>query len=90
MRLLTLPLAQITAVLAAEPPAFSLGLQLIAWALFGLPGVVVIIPFAAAGAVFVHELYVRDRLGVGWGTEDEARRRCGLIGLLVRSRPQQR
>jgi predicted PurR-regulated permease PerM len=48
------------------PPAITLGLQLIAASLFGLFAVIVIIPIAAAGKVFLEELYIKDRLGGGW------------------------
>lgn len=48
------------------PPAITLALQLIAALLFGLIAAVVIIPLAAAGKVFIEELYVDDRLGGGW------------------------
>jgi len=51
------------------PPAFTLALQLIAALLFGLIAAVVIIPLAAAGKVFIEELYVNDRLGGGWQVE---------------------
>jgi predicted PurR-regulated permease PerM len=55
------------------PPAITLALQLIAAVLFGLIAAVVIIPLAAAGKVFIEELYVNDRLGGGWqvGAADE-------------------
>jgi predicted PurR-regulated permease PerM len=48
------------------PPASTLALQLIAGFLFGLIGVAFIVPLAAAGRVFVQELYINDRLGGSW------------------------
>jgi predicted PurR-regulated permease PerM len=52
------------------PPAITLGLQLIAASLFGLFAVIVIIPIAAAGKVFLEELYIKDRLGGGWNPKE--------------------
>lgn len=47
------------------PPAFTLGLQLLAGFLFGWLGVAFIVPLSAAGKVFITELYIKDRLGGG-------------------------
>jgi hypothetical protein len=57
---------------------------LIAASLFGLFAVVAIIPLAAAGKVFVEELYVKDRLGGGWHTEGAASLYRGALGGLLR------
>jgi predicted PurR-regulated permease PerM len=48
------------------PPAGTLALQVIAGFLFGLIGVAFAVPLAAAGSVFVRELYINDRLGGPW------------------------
>ncbi|MGH6795783.1 MAG: AI-2E family transporter [Methylocella sp.] len=48
------------------PPAIGLGIQLIAGALFGVMGVVLSLPLAAAAKVIIEELYVKDRLGGPW------------------------
>ncbi|HUB65037.1 MAG TPA: AI-2E family transporter [Methylocella sp.] len=48
------------------PPAIGLGIQLIAWGLFGLIGLAFALPIAAAAKVLIEELYVKDRLGGGW------------------------
>jgi predicted PurR-regulated permease PerM len=53
------------------PPAITLGLQLLAASLFGLFAVIAIIPLAAAGKVFLEELYIKDRLGGGWHPEQD-------------------
>jgi predicted PurR-regulated permease PerM len=55
------PLIQKRAVELA--PAFTLGFQLLMGALFGILGIALAVPLAAAGKVFVDELYVRDTLG---------------------------
>ncbi len=52
------------------PPAITLGLQLIAASLFGVFAVIVIIPLAAAAKVFIAELYINDRLGGGWKSNE--------------------
>ncbi|MYZ46504.1 AI-2E family transporter [Propylenella binzhouense] len=48
---------------ARLPPAFSLGMQLVLGALFGVLGIALAVPLSAAGKVIVTELYVRDALG---------------------------
>lgn len=48
------------------PPAFTLGFQLLFGYLFGFLGLALAVPIAAAGKVFVQELYVKDRLGGSW------------------------
>ncbi|MGQ7792329.1 AI-2E family transporter [Faunimonas sp. B44] len=48
------------------PPAFSLGMQLLLGALFGVLGVALAVPIAAAGMILVRELYIRDALGGEW------------------------
>ena len=67
------PLIQRRAV--ALPPALTLSFQLLMGALFGLLGIALAVPLAAAGKVLVEELYVRDALGGPWreGEEDRAR-----------------
>jgi predicted PurR-regulated permease PerM len=45
------------------PPAVTLGSQLVMGALFVLIGLVIAVPIAAAGRVFINELYVKDALG---------------------------
>jgi len=67
------------------PPAITVALQLIGATLFGLFAVIVIIPLAAAGKVFVEELYVNDRLGGGWQPEDTDKPQAvGLREVLTR------
>lgn len=53
------------------PPAATLALQLVAAFLFGLIGVAFIVPLSAAGKVIIQELYVKDRLGGPWETQEE-------------------
>jgi len=48
------------------PPAFTLGFQLLMAALFGFLGLALAVPIAAAGKVFIQELYIKDRLGGSW------------------------
>lgn len=48
------------------PPASILGLQILAGMLFGIPGVIFVVPAAAAGKTLVQELYVEDYLGGAW------------------------
>lgn len=48
------------------PPAFTLGFQLLMGFLFGFLGLVLAVPIAAAGKIFLQELYVKDRLGGFW------------------------
>ena len=48
------------------PPAFTLGVQLVMGALFGILGIALAVPFAAACKTFIEELYVKDALGGGW------------------------
>jgi predicted PurR-regulated permease PerM len=48
------------------PPAFTLSFQLVFAVLFGFLGLALAVPIAAAGKVFVEELYVKDRLGGFW------------------------
>jgi predicted PurR-regulated permease PerM len=55
------PLVQQRAVELA--PAFTLGFQLLMGALFGILGIALAVPLAAAGKVLVDELYVKDALG---------------------------
>ena len=55
------PLVQQRAVDLA--PAFTLGFQLLMGALFGILGIALAVPLAAAGKVFIDELYVKDALG---------------------------
>jgi predicted PurR-regulated permease PerM len=55
------PLVQQRAVELA--PAFTLGFQLLMGALFGILGIALAVPLAAAGKVLVEELYVKDALG---------------------------
>jgi predicted PurR-regulated permease PerM len=55
------PLVQKRAVELA--PAFTLGFQLLMGALFGILGIALAVPLAAAGKVLVDELYVKDTLG---------------------------
>jgi predicted PurR-regulated permease PerM len=55
------PLIQKRAVELA--PAFTLAFQLLMGALFGILGIALAVPLAAAGKVFVDELYVKDTLG---------------------------
>ena len=50
------------------PPAIGLGIQLIAWLLFGLIGLAFALPLAAAGKILIEELYVKDRLGGSWAS----------------------
>jgi predicted PurR-regulated permease PerM len=52
------------------PAAFNLSFQIVMGALFGVLGVALAVPIAAAGKVLVNELYVRDVLG---GPADEAK-----------------
>jgi predicted PurR-regulated permease PerM len=44
-------------------PAFTLGFQLLMGALFGILGIALAVPLAAAAKVLVEELYVKDALG---------------------------
>jgi len=60
---LTQPIIQRKTV--ALPPAFTLGSQVIAGALFGFIGAALAVPALAAASVIVRELYVRDALGGG-------------------------
>lgn len=74
------------------PPAITLALQLIAAVLFGLFAIIVIVPLAAAGKVFLEELYVNDRLGGGWEAEGTNNSQPGPLGrvlarLRLRSQP---
>jgi predicted PurR-regulated permease PerM len=55
------PLVQQRAVELA--PAFTLGFQLLMGALFGILGIALAVPLAAAGKVLVDELFVKDALG---------------------------
>ena len=48
------------------PPAATLGLQIVAGMLFGIPGIVFAVPATAAGRTLIQELYVEDYLGGGW------------------------
>jgi predicted PurR-regulated permease PerM len=48
------------------PPAFTLAFQLVFAVLFGFLGLALAVPIAAAGKVFIEELYVKDRLGGFW------------------------
>lgn len=48
------------------PPASTLGLQILAGMLFGIPGVIFVVPAAAAGKTLIQELYVEDYLGGAW------------------------
>jgi predicted PurR-regulated permease PerM len=48
------------------PPAATLGMQIIATAVFGLPGVILAVPATAAIMTLVRELYVQDCLGGPW------------------------
>jgi predicted PurR-regulated permease PerM len=48
------------------PPAFTLAFQLVLTVLFGFLGLALAVPIAAAGKVFIEELYVKDRLGGFW------------------------
>jgi len=47
-------------------PAFTLSFQLVFGVLFGFLGLALAVPIAAAGKVFLEELYVKDRLGGFW------------------------
>lgn len=51
-------------------PAFTLGFQLLFGYLFGFLGLALAVPIAAAGKVFVDELYITDRLGGFWHEPD--------------------
>jgi predicted PurR-regulated permease PerM len=53
------------------PPAATLGMQIIAGALFGLPGVIFAVPATAAGMTLIRELYVEDCLGGPWTPPDD-------------------
>jgi predicted PurR-regulated permease PerM len=55
------PIVQKRAVELA--PAFTLGFQLLMGALFGILGIALAVPLAAAAKVLVDELYVKDALG---------------------------
>ncbi len=55
------PLVQRRAIELA--PAFTLGFQLLMGALFGILGIALAVPLAAAGKVMIDELYVKDALG---------------------------
>lgn len=57
------------------PPAMTLALQILAGVLFGLLGVVFVVPAAAAAKALIAQLYVEDYLGGGWRVEDSADRR---------------
>jgi predicted PurR-regulated permease PerM len=48
------------------PPAATLGLQIVAGMLFGIPGIIFAVPATAAGRTLIQELYVDDYLGGGW------------------------
>lgn len=48
------------------PPAFTLGVQLVMGALFGILGIALAVPFAAACKTMIEELYVKDALGGPW------------------------
>ena len=48
------------------PPAFPLGFQLLMGALFGILGIALAVPIAAAGKTILEELYVKDALGGFW------------------------
>jgi predicted PurR-regulated permease PerM len=52
------------------PPGFTLGVQLVAGALFGILGLAFAVPLAAAAKVLIRELYVNDRLGGAAGPEE--------------------
>lgn len=54
------------------PPAATLGLQVIAYFLFGLFGIAFAVPIAAAGRVLIRELYVNDQLGGEWEPESSS------------------
>ncbi len=51
------------------PPAFTLGFQLVMGALFGILGLALAVPIAAAAKILVEELYVKDALGGPWSGE---------------------
>ena len=57
------------------PPAMTLARQILAGVLFGLRGVVFVVPAAAAAKALIEQLYVEDYLGGGWRVEDSADRR---------------
>ena len=48
------------------PPAITAAAQLVMGALFGLLGLVIAVPIAAAAGVIISELYVKDSLGGKW------------------------
>jgi predicted PurR-regulated permease PerM len=48
------------------PPGATLGLQIIAGLLFGLPGVIFAVPATAAAKTIFEQLYVDDYLGGPW------------------------
>lgn len=50
----------------ALPPGFTLAAQLVFGALFGIVGVAIAVPLAAAVKVLVEVLYVEDELGGSW------------------------
>ncbi len=56
------------------PPAVTLALQVVAGTLFGLLGIVFVVPIAAAGKVIIEELYVEDWLGGAWQVPGHRRR----------------
>ena len=52
------------------PPVLSIGVQIVMGALFGILGLALAVPLAAAGKVLVRELYIKDVLGGGVEPED--------------------
>jgi len=48
------------------PAAFSLSFQLLMGALFGMLGIMLAVPIAAAGKVLFEELYIKDVVGGAW------------------------
>jgi predicted PurR-regulated permease PerM len=52
------------------PPALTIAVQLVMGALFGILGIALAVPFAAACKTWIEELYVKDALGGPWRGEE--------------------